>query len=87
MLVDGQHEGIVSETLFYEVQNILNVRGKKQNKPSYYMLREELPLRGILYCSKCESKMTGSKSKSRNGSHHYYYHCNPYFPLCFLLCL
>ena len=76
VLVDGVHNGIISDKLFYEVQEILSGRKKKRNTPSYYMLREELPLRGILYCSKCEGKMTGSKSRSRNGDYHHYYHCN-----------
>ena len=35
-----------------------------------------LPLRGILQCSKCQSKMTGSPSKSCTGKKYFYYHCN-----------
>jgi site-specific DNA recombinase len=34
-----------------------------------------LPLRGFLTCCKCGGKLTGSNSKSRNGSLHSYYHC------------
>ena len=35
-------------------------------------LREELPLRGVLQCSKCQSKMTGSPSKSSTGRKYFY---------------
>ena len=73
--VDGLHEGIVSESVFNEVQLILSGRVKKQNKNSSYRDRVELPLRGILNCSKCGNHITGSASKSRTGDKHYYYHC------------
>jgi hypothetical protein len=36
----------------------------------------ELPLRGLLSCSKCGEKLTGSRSKSATGNHYFYYHCN-----------
>lgn len=44
---------------------------KKQNS-----VREELPLRGLLYCSRCNNKITGSASRSKTGARHFYYHCN-----------
>ena len=74
-LVVGQHEAIVSETLFIQVQVILkgNIPRKQlsaQNK------NDLLPLRESLKCSKCGHRMTGSRSRSRNGSRHAYYHCN-----------
>ena len=75
-LVEGIHESIISERQFYNVQNILQNRRRKQKKTIYNSLREELPLRGKLHCSKCDSKMTGSPSRSSNGTQYFYYHCN-----------
>ena len=74
--IEGVHQGIISEKLFYQVQEKLSERQKKRNRPIYNTLREELPLRGILQCSKCQSKMTGSPSKSCTGKKYFYYHCN-----------
>ncbi|WP_161596094.1 recombinase family protein [Patiriisocius marinus] len=76
VLVEGLHEAIISEETFYQVQNILNKRKRKSNRPVYNSLREELPLRGLIYCSNCNGKMTGSPSRSQNGKQYFYYHCN-----------
>ena len=74
--IEGIHQGIISEKLFYQVQEELAERQNKRNRPIYNTLREELPLRGVLQCSKCQSKMTGSPSKSATGRKYFYYHCN-----------
>lgn len=74
-IVNGLHEGIVTEELFNQVQLILNSRNKNQNKHSSICEREELPLRGLLSCSKCGNHVTGSASKSKSGKRHFYYHC------------
>lgn len=72
-LVDGLHEGIISDALFKKVQDILF---RKKHHPAKYAKRSDFfPLRGHLQCSQCGSKLTGSSSKSRNGSKHSYYHC------------
>ncbi len=76
VLVEGKHEGIISKELFYQVQNVLGNRRKISSKPAYNSKREELPLRGLLYCSKCSSKLTGSPSRSQTGKQYFYYHCN-----------
>ncbi|WP_010181552.1 recombinase family protein [Aquimarina agarilytica] len=77
-MVEGLHEAIISLITFYKVQQVKNgkanirISTKQDNKHD-----EELPLRGgILSCGKCGSNLTGSRSKSRNGNYHYYYHCN-----------
>ena len=75
-LIEGIHQGIISEKLFYQVQEKLTERQQSRNKPRYNTLREELPLRGKLHCTKCQSKMTGSPSRSSNGNKYYYYHCS-----------
>jgi site-specific DNA recombinase len=73
--VEGAHEGIVSEALFYQVQQVLNGHTPRK-RISVSIKNDMLPLRGILRCSKCSGKITGSRSKSRNGTKHAYYHCN-----------
>ena len=72
-LVEGIHEAIVSEDVFYKVQNIL--QGKKRVQGGYFA-KEELPLRGSLFCSNCGGHVTGSASRSKTGKRHFYYHCN-----------
>ncbi len=72
-LVEGLHEAIVSEDVFYKVQNIL--QGKKKVQGGYFA-KEELPLRGSLFCSNCGGHVTGSASRSKTGKRHFYYHCN-----------
>lgn len=71
-LADGQHEPLVSESLYYQVQDVLN--GRKRNVPTKNTRRDELPLRGFLVCRRCGRLLTGSASKG-NGGKYYYYHC------------
>ena len=70
--VIGKHEPIISESLFYEVQDILN--GRKRKLRLKNTRKEELPLRGFLECPQCGGTLTGSASKG-NGGLYYYYHC------------
>lgn len=69
---DGKHEPIITEHLFYEVQDVLNGRRRVHliKKPK----TEELPLRGFLKCPRCSKTLTGSASKGSGGLY-YYYHC------------
>ncbi len=69
--VSGQHEGLISESLFYQVQDVLD--GKRR----LYKLKKEstdLQLRGFLICPSCGKILTGSASKGRS-QRYYYYHC------------
>src|ERR1022692_2005429 len=69
--VEGQHDGIISESLFYKVQDILD--GKK----SLYNSKKEsqdMQLRGYLICPLCGRVLTGSASKGRS-LRYLYYHC------------
>ena len=74
-LVEGVHEAIVPEELFYKVQQVL-----KGNFPRKHLTaakrNDMLPLRGILKCTKCGNKLTGSRSRGRRGIRYAYYHCN-----------
>ena len=76
MIINGIHDEIISENLYFEVQQMLSDNNKVRKLPVYKSLREELPLRGLLSCSKCGEKLTGSRSKSATGNHYFYYHCN-----------
>lgn len=64
-LVQGQHEPLISEVLFYKVQDVLAGRKKKRSTSSIIkkVSVEELPLRGFLNCTKCSRSITGSASK------------------------
>jgi site-specific DNA recombinase len=69
--VTGQHEGIISESLFLEVQDVLD--GKHR---SYFSKKEShaLQLRGHLLCPICQKVLTGSTSRGRSRRYSYY-HC------------
>lgn len=71
-LVQDQHDPIVSESLFYQVQEVLE--GKKRIQFVKISTDDNLPLRGFLLCPKCGKQLTGSASKGRS-SYYYYYHC------------
>ncbi len=71
-LSDGKHTPIISEKLFWEVQDALNGRKKVQRFRLETPLT--LPLRGFLTCPDCGRVLTGSASKGRPGRY-YYYHC------------
>lgn len=71
-IVNALHEPIISEELFYEVQNVLS--GKKKIAVKHSKSRDELPLRGYLICNSCGKNLTGSSSKG-NGGKYFYYHC------------
>lgn len=72
-IYQGLHEAIIDEGLFNICNDILSGKKRKFSKPS--TRKENLPLRGFLRCCRCGSKLTGSNSRSRNGSLHSYYHC------------
>ncbi len=77
-IVEGRHEPIVSETLFYEVQQALagNRKARGKFEPKYTKLRDDFHLRGVLNCDKCAHTMTASYSKGKLGKRYGYYHCN-----------
>jgi site-specific DNA recombinase len=75
MQVKGRHEALVSEGVFTRVQQVLQGNFPRK-RLSQKQTNDVLPLRGILKCSRCGGKLTGSRSRSRNGALHAYYHCN-----------
>ncbi len=72
--VQGQHESIISEALFYEVQDVLLGRKRRERHATQITVDEQMPLRGFLICPKCGRMLTGSASKGRT-NYYYYYHC------------
>jgi DNA invertase Pin-like site-specific DNA recombinase len=72
MVIPAIHEPIITESLFDDVQDILN--GRKRKFPAKNTMKKELPLRGNLICRKCGGKLTGSASRG-NGGTYFYYHC------------
>src|SRR5690606_10499462 len=73
--VKGQHEPLISESDFSDVQDILDGRKRNTAKPKIVSM-DTLPLRGFLKCPKCDRMLTGSASKGKMGKYYYYYHCS-----------
>ncbi len=74
-IIDGLHDAIISEDVFFKVQEELSKR-KQLPVVSKYKPEELFPLRGFLVCSQCGRKVTASFSRSKSGKRHGYYHCN-----------
>jgi len=71
-MIKGLHEPLISESLFYQVQSVINTKRKTTAK------RDDLQslffLRGFLTCPICNRKLVGSISKGRSKKYPYY-HC------------
>ncbi|RZK66478.1 MAG: recombinase family protein, partial [Pedobacter sp.] len=78
--VKGLHEPIISETLFYKVQDVLNGNKRITVSLTKIISRPLLPLRGFLQCPHCHRMLTGSGSKGRH-HRYYYYHCGSDCPV------
>ena len=73
--VPGDHEALISESLFYKVQDILQEKKRNVRINTKISSDQALPLRGFIYCEKCGRMLTGSASKGRS-NYYYYYHCS-----------
>ena len=71
-LVKGQHEAIITEDLYYTVQDVLD--GRSRSYRPKMQIDADFPLRGFLRCPKCLKILTASKSKGRS-RYYSYYHC------------
>jgi len=69
--VKGQHEPLIPEYLFYQVQDELD--GKKRVYVSKKRT-QDYPMRGHLICPICGRLLTGSSSQGRSKKY-FYYHC------------
>ena len=74
-IVQGQHEPLITEGLFYRVQDIITERISRKVRGITVVANEAIPLRGFLSCPNCGMKLTGSPSKGCRRYYHYY-HCN-----------
>lgn len=72
-LVKGLHEPIITETLYYQVQDVLDNRRRGEYKTKCFS-DDRFPLRGFLLCPKCGRVLTASTSKGRR-NYYSYYHC------------
>jgi site-specific DNA recombinase len=70
--VQGTHEIIISEAIFYQAQDVMN--GRKKTNLVKVTSVEQLPLRGFLKCPHCGKTLTGSPSKGKT-QWYFYYHC------------
>ena len=60
----GNHEPIISKTLYDEVQNVLNGKNKARRKHKFFSYR------GFMYCENCGCLITADQKKGHN-----YYYC------------
>ncbi|KGO95042.1 resolvase [Flavobacterium subsaxonicum WB 4.1-42 = DSM 21790] len=74
--VNGTHEPIISEELFYDVQDVLDGKKRKVKSKAKNEVEENFPLRGFLQCPNCGGMLTGSSSKGKS-RYYSYYHCQP----------
>lgn len=70
-IVKGIHEPIISEDIFWAVQNKLHGRTKQGTR----IYEETLPLRGIIRCDNCGGLFTGGRSRGKTGNYWWYYRC------------
>lgn len=68
--VQGMHRPIVSENIFWQVQDKLNGKVKKRHEGD-----DLLPLRGLILCQCCGKLLTGSRSRGQTGMYWHYYRC------------
>lgn len=72
MIVQGQHQPIISLETYNDAQDVVD--GRKKHNKLKIMSPELLPLRGFLLCPICGRNLTGSPSKGKYKSY-FYYHC------------
>ncbi len=67
----GRHPPMVSPEDFARVQQVIFRRNRSKQHEKY---RAEFPLRGLIRCSECQHRLSGSFSTGRS-SRYPYYHC------------
>ena len=72
-IIEGKHEAIVSEDLFYRVQLMLSGTNKTRSHNEYF------PYNNFITCAKCGYYYVGILKEGGHKSGKYiYYHCNDY---------
>lgn len=69
---EGGVPRIVSDELFFRVQEVLKT---KKNPQGRHRINGDYLLTGKLYCGHCNSPMTGLSGTSKTGAMHHYYIC------------
>ncbi len=69
-IYDGQHQAIISQEIFDEVQNIKSKNRIGRLAPSRFI--EHSLLKGFIYCDCCQSAMVSTKSNKKNKVYEYY---------------
>ncbi|TDO97110.1 recombinase family protein [Flavobacterium sp. 245] len=72
-MVKGLHEPLIAESLFNQVQSVINTKRRTTAKRND--LQSLFFLRGFLTCPVCDRKLSGSVSKGRSKKYPYY-HCH-----------
>lgn len=72
--IEGGIPRIVSDELFFKVQEVIKVKKNPQRSPRRKPACDYL-LTGKIFCGKCKHPMTGISGTSRSGQLHYYYVC------------
>jgi site-specific DNA recombinase len=67
IIVDGDHEGIITKEKFDEVQSI-----RVKRKGTGFRSDTDYPYTGVLRCARCGGTMYGSRRKRKDGYHRYY---------------
>lgn len=70
----GTHSPLVERAVWERVQDVLDgaaVPAQQARKTRFWA---EIPLRGLLRCPRTGAALTGSRSKSKQGVYHWYYH-------------
>ena len=70
--VPGGIPRIVSDELFYKVQEVLKT---KKNPQGRHRVNGDYTLTGKLFCGKCKNPMVGMSGTSHTNEKHYYYAC------------
>ena len=70
--VAARFPGLISRATFDRAQCVLS--GRSAVAKPRERTREDLPLKGLITCGHCSTKLTASFSRGRNGRHGYY-HC------------
>ena len=73
-IYDGEHEAIVDERLFAEVQDILKAQGRTRGIHGGNSQPEAL-LKSLLTCGHCGKAMIHSVTRKRDGTRYRYYVC------------
>ncbi len=73
-IITGTHEPIITQKLYYDVQDVLDGNKRKERFNTKSTTPDLLPLRGFLCCPNCNRMLTGSGSKGKYNIF-YYYHC------------